>query len=121
MVSRPIQTDPCVYDAGYRNGEVAPRGISDCNVVQASVAARRWRATAALPCIEPDVVMISACRNERRLAAITLSDIKPQHVMVERECAIDVRHLQMRVPDINTRRNHVIRAGACQTPSQSDG
>ena len=63
---------------------------------------------AALPGIEADVVMIAAGRDERGAVAQPHDQIEPEHALIERERAIDVRDLQMHVADAGAGRNAIV-------------
>ncbi len=53
-------------------------------------AARRRRAAFALPGIETDVVVIAACGDERRLAAIALLQLEAEYACVEGERPVEI-------------------------------
>ena len=57
---------------------------------------RRWRGSAqAFPSIEPDVVMITAGRNECRLPSVTLGQLKTEHATIKAERAFEIRNPQV--------------------------
>jgi hypothetical protein len=49
------------------------------------------------------MMMISAGRDEGRLAAIFLHEIKTEHAAIELQCAVDIRYLQMHMADARSR------------------
>ena len=83
-----------------RVGERRPVGIEDREVEEPRMAGRRRRAAAALPCVQADVVVIAARRDERRVLAHPLLQLEAEHADVEVERALDVRHLQVDVTDV---------------------
>jgi len=71
------------------------------------------------------VVVVAAGREERRLVAHALHLVEAEDVAVEAERAVDVRHLQVDVPDVDSgidahrakiapRERGVARMGRCQ-------
>src|SRR5207237_7697892 len=61
------------------------------------------RAAPALPGIEAELMVIAAGAEKRRLVAVALGDVEAEHVAVEVERPVDVRDLQMNVPDVHAR------------------
>ncbi len=60
----------------------------------------RWRRTAAaLPGIEPDVMMIAAGGDEGRLLRQALRQLETQHAAIEAERAIEIGHFEMDMAD----------------------
>src|SRR5262245_24907122 len=59
---------------------------------------RRRRADAG-PRVETDVMMVAARRDEQRARAIALHQIESQHIGIEPLSLVQVRHVQMHVPD----------------------
>ena len=53
----------------------------------------------ALPGIQPDVVVIAARRNERRLVAVALHDLEAEHAAIKSQRAVEVGDFQMDVSD----------------------
>ena len=47
------------------------------------------------------MVVVVARRDERRLVAVALLHLEPEHVAVEAERAVDVGHLQVDVSDVD--------------------
>jgi len=71
----------------------------DIEVVKAD-GARRWRRRAnASPCVEPDVMVISARRHEQSARSVTLHQIEAEHVDVEPPRVVEARDLQVNVAD----------------------
>jgi len=73
--------------------------IEDREMVQAGRALGRRRAAAALPGVEPDVMMITAGRNERRLQAKPLRQLKAEYAAIKGQRPVDIGDLQMHVAD----------------------
>jgi hypothetical protein len=57
-------------------------------------------------------MVIAACAEKRRLVADTHDEVEPEHVAVKGERPVDVRDLQMNVPDIDARIDR--RGHACE-------
>ena len=68
-------------------------------MVKARGAGWRRGATAAFPCVEAEVVMVTSGRNKRRLRAESLGQPEPEHAAVKVEGALQVGHLEMHMPD----------------------
>ena len=66
-------------------------------MIKAGRAARRRRAARALPRVQPNVMMVTACGKERRLPAVDLRDLKTEHVTVEAQRALQVSDLEVNV------------------------
>ena len=84
-------------------GQRRPRGVNYCNVVKAGCSRRRRRTTLAFPCIQPDVMVVAARRNKRRVASIALGQFKAQHTAIEPKSAFEVSRLEMDVADSDFR------------------
>src|SRR5215467_13528191 len=56
------------------------------------------------------MMVVAAGAEERRLVARPLHDVESEHVAVEAERTIDVRNLQVDVPDVDTRINRLAHA-----------
>lgn len=78
-------------------------------------APRRRLSARALPRVEPDVMMITAGREENRAVSVTLRDLESKHVAIERERPLQVAHLQVHVPNAGFRVNRVAH-GFCVQP-----
>ena len=48
-------------------------------------------------------MVIAAGTEERRLVAVAQDEVEPEHVAVEAERPVDVRDLQMDMPDVDAR------------------
>jgi hypothetical protein len=57
------------------------------------------RPAQALPGFQPDVMVITARRNERRLSSLLLGQLKAEDATVETQRPLQVGHLQMDVAD----------------------
>src|SRR5262249_52524503 len=76
MVARAVERDPGRQDGAQRVGERRARGIENGQMIKPGAASRRRRAAGTLPGIEADVMVIAPRRNERRLVAASLHDLK---------------------------------------------
>jgi len=83
--------------------ERRPVRIADRDVVQARRSGGRRRPLTTLPRVQAKVMVVAACAEEGRIVAEALSHLKPQHVAVEREGSVDVRDLEVNVPDVDAR------------------
>src|SRR5215218_9416050 len=61
---------------------------------------RRRRTALAFPCVQPDVMVIPARREERGLVAHPRHLLESEHVAVEIDRAVEVGDLQMHMTDI---------------------
>jgi hypothetical protein len=98
-----VERDARCDQLPQRVGERSSIRVADGDVVQAGVAGRRRRAIERLPGVQPDVVVVAAGADERGLLAVALLQLEPEHAGPEVECAVEVGHLQMDVPDVDTR------------------
>src|SRR5204863_9589898 len=81
-------------------GRAAVR-VADSDVVQACRPRWRRRAVARLPGVQPEVMVIAAGGDERRLVAVPLHDVEAQDVPVEAQRLVDVRDLEVDVADVD--------------------
>jgi len=94
---RPVERNPRLHQPLQGVTQSSSRRIYDCQVKQPGRPSG-WSFTAlALPRIQPDMVVIPARGEERRLVAKSLCHIKSKHPVVELECPLQVRHLQVNV------------------------
>src|SRR5438093_3259926 len=109
-------------DAGFTQTfdsrcKAAAIGIADRQMVQARVPLSRRRAAAAEPCVQRDVMVIVAGREKRgAVVGQAQNEIEAENVLVERERAIEIGHLQMNMPDARTSRDAVL-AGTRRHPA----
>ena len=68
-------------------------------MVQARGPRRRRRPAQALPGVQPDVVVVAARRDERRLRAVPLGDLEAEDAAVEPQRPLQVGDLQVDVAD----------------------
>ena len=72
-------------------------------MVEAGRAYGGRRPTAALPGVEPDVMVVAAGRDKRRPVAESLHQLETQHVAVELQSPVEIRDLEVYVPDRDAR------------------
>src|SRR5207302_10557891 len=77
--------------------------IQNRNVIQPGRARWRWRAARAFPGVQPDVMMITAGREERGLSSHPLRDLEAQDVAVECERSFEVGHFEVDVTNSDAR------------------
>ena len=99
MVGRAIQPHPMPDQPLQRRTQVRPRRIQNRHVIQPRRPRRRRLPALALPRIQPNVVVVPARRNKRRLLPKPLHQRKPQHPAVKLQRTLKVRHLQMHMPN----------------------
>jgi hypothetical protein len=68
-------------------------------VEQAGVAGRETAGAQAFPGLRPDLVVIAARRQERRMPPVALHHLEPQHAGAEGDGAVVVGHLEMDMAD----------------------
>ena len=71
-------------------------------MVQTRRARRRRRTARALPRIQPDVMMIAACRKKHRLLPVTLRHLEAQYIAIETKRAVEIGYLEMYMADADT-------------------
>src|SRR5688572_24638175 len=74
-------------------------------MIQTRRAERGWTSPGTFPCVEANVVMITARRNERRLTTESLLQFESKNVAVELQRPLQIGHLQVNVPDAHSRVN----------------
>ena len=99
MVAGAVEMDSRLQHAMQRVRERGAGRIKNRGVKQPGRAGRRRMAALALPGVQPDVVMIAARRDERRLVAVALHHLEAEHVAIETERAIEVGDFEMNMPD----------------------
>ena len=78
----------------------------DGDVVETRRAGRRRRAARGLPRVQPDVVVVAAGGDERRLVAHPRLLLEAEDVAPEAERTVEIRDLQMHVADVDARVEH---------------
>src|SRR5690606_19794158 len=89
-------------------GEVSSLRIDYGRMVQPYPLRSRGRSILAVPRVQTDVVMISACRHEGSLAAITGGELEPEQPTIKFQRSFEIRHLQMDVANASIGRDDVI-------------
>lgn len=97
-----IEFDARSQHASQRVRQPGARRIKYRNVIQ-SGRAGLWRRTAStLPCIQSDVVVITARRKKCRLPAHSLRDFEAKHIAIKSKSAFKVGNLEMDVANFDT-------------------
>ena len=86
-------------DAMQRVRQGWPGRIKDRGMKQPGGTGRRRMAAFAFPGVQSDMMMIAAGRDEGRAGAHPLHQFETKHIAIEPERAIEVRHLEMDMPD----------------------
>src|SRR5262245_8659699 len=102
VIARTFQRNPSRKQSFQSVGECRPRRIQNSYVIKAGAAGRRGRTAAALPGVEADMVVVSASRYEGRLMAVALGQRESKHAAIECERAVEIRDLEVDVPDLDT-------------------
>jgi hypothetical protein len=103
MVRGAFEGDAGHDEAPQGIGQGAPLGVQDGEVKKAGAPRRGRRAAAALPGVEPDVVMVAAGADEGRGRAHLLHQLETEDATVEPEGPVEIGDLQMDVPDADPR------------------
>jgi hypothetical protein len=74
-------------------------------MIQTRRARWRRRTARAFPGVQPDVVMITACRDERCLRAEPLPQFKTEHAAIKFQRAFEVGDFEMDMADADGRVN----------------
>ena len=93
MIGGAVQIDARFDDAFKSLGQCSPVWVEDRRVIQTRRAGCGRRATQALPRIQSDVMMISACREKCRPFAQSLNDIEAEHAVIEADGPLQIRDL----------------------------
>src|SRR3954465_4891112 len=99
MIGGTIEGNAGLDHATQRIAQSRARGIKDCQVIQTRGSCSGRRTAFALPGIQPDMVVVSAGRDECGRVAHALHDLESQHADVKAERAFKVRDLQMHMAD----------------------
>src|SRR5579871_291482 len=102
VVGGALERDLGFDEPAQRIGEARAGRIQNRQMIEAGGTERRWCAAAALPGIEPDMMMIAARGNERRLRTDALHQVETEHAAIKGERAIDVGDLEMDVTDAHS-------------------
>src|SRR4051794_36155988 len=78
----------------------APARVADRGVIEPGRAGRRRAPAKALERVQPDVVVVAARGQEGQLITDAAGDAEAEHVAVEGERAVEVRHLQVHMADL---------------------
>ena len=78
----------------------------------------RWRrlAAVALPGVEPDVVVITASRDERCRVSHALHQLEAEDSTIEIQRALEIRHLQVHMTNARAGRNASSRSAGAVKP-----
>ena len=93
VVRRAIELNTCAEKTLERVGEFRARRVEDRHVIQPGCPVRRRRASAALPRIEPDVMVIATGRDECRLASVALRQLEAEDTAIKSQRAFEVGDL----------------------------
>ena len=77
-------------------------------MVKAGCAERRRLAVKALPCVQSNVMVITAGGKKRSLVSHALHEFKPKHVPIKSNSAFQISHFQMHMADPNLRINRLL-------------
>jgi len=101
VVARAVERDSGVEKTpeGIRKGRAVR--IANGDVVETGRARRRRRAAAALPGVQPDVVMVSTGAEEGGGIAHPLRDLESQYTVVERQRTIQIGDLEVNVSNVD--------------------
>ncbi len=113
MVARSIERHARSRDAPQCIGECPPIRIQDGEVVQPGRSRGRGDSARALPCIQPDMVVISPRAQKGGGVAEALGHLEPEHALIEGHRPFQIGDLQMNVPDSHPRMNWL---AACHSP-----
>jgi hypothetical protein len=105
MIAGAVKLYPFGQKPLQRIGEVGTCRIENCQMIKARSSWRRRPSALALPGVEPDVVMITAGRDECCLRSVFLHQLESQDAAVELECAIKIGNFQMNMADLGSRGN----------------
>src|SRR5690606_1138040 len=87
--------------------EVPSRRVEDGRVIETHAETWRRGSALAVPCVQSDVVMISAGGNKCRLLTIHGDKFESKQVAIKAKRTIKVRDFKMDVPDARLRGNPV--------------
>ena len=76
-------------------------GIADRGVIKTGRVRRWWRSVEALPGVQPNMVVITACAQECRRRTHPSRHLEPQHARVKRYRSIEVGNLEVHVADVD--------------------
>src|SRR3954447_8844778 len=99
VVAGPVQRDVRVDQPAQGVGQRRPGRVQHGEVVEPRPAGRRGRRAAALPRVQPDVVVVAAGRDEHGLLAVALRQPEAEHAAVEGQRAVEVGDLEVDVAD----------------------
>src|SRR6476661_8889648 len=103
MVCSAFKADSCSDQTPQRIRQRRSGRIHDGVVIEPGSAERRRWTVEALPCIQGDVMVITAGREKCSLVAHTLHELKPKHVPVKSYGAFQVRHFKVHMADAHLR------------------
>ena len=99
MIARAVQLDMCQLDSPQGVRQRSPCGIKHGQMIKPGRSGRRLRTSGTFPCIESDVVVVAARRNERSTASISLGELETKNSAVEAESSFKVSHFEMDMAD----------------------
>ena len=103
VVGRAVEVNSCADETAQRITKRSPVGVADGEMEKAGRSRRRRGATFAFPGIESDMMMVAACADERGLGAHALRQLEAEDATIELKCAIEIRHLEVDVANIDPR------------------
>src|SRR5689334_4654118 len=102
MIAGPFKRNFSNDEPAQCVGEKPPGRVKNGGMVKTGCPGRWRRSAAAFPRVEPEVMMITACRNEGRPGPAGC-ERKTQHTAVEIERPLQIRDLEVHVTDPDPR------------------
>jgi hypothetical protein len=101
MIAGALERNPRLLESEQGFTKRCAIRISDGDVIKARRATRRWLSAAALPRIEPDVMVVATGAEKGGARAHALGYVESQHPLVESQRSIEIRNLQVHVANID--------------------
>jgi len=113
MIRRPIQFDPRRHQPTQRIRQLRARRIQNRQMIQAGCARSRRPTAFTLPGIQPNMMVIPTRRQKRRLCAVHLRHLKPQHIPIKPQRPLQISDLQVNMADARLRMDRLSRRLHC--------
>src|SRR5450631_1050216 len=99
MISCPFERDSGQPKSSQPIGELTASWIGDRQMIKPRRSRRRSFAPESLPSVQSNMMVVTTRREKYRASPIALRNLEAQHIAVKAQGTLEVRNLQMHMPD----------------------
>jgi len=112
VIGGAAERHPVADEAAKSVGQLLAPGVEDRDVVEPGRAGGGPVAAAALPGVEPDVMVVAPGGEKGSLTSVALRDLEAEDAVVEGDRAVEIGDLEVDVPDPGRRRDGAVARGS---------